>query len=91
MARVCVEEGRLEVVQAQHLYSSSATERGQQAHLSVEKDKDNCWTLHAEPGVAIDGFIVRRRVGQPWGWVLTALAGVSTAIWGLDRWRRRRS
>jgi len=90
-ARVCVEGKRLEVVQAQHLNSSNPAERAQQARLTVEGDKDNCWTLHAEPGVAIDGFIVRRQAGRPWGWVLAAMAGVSAAIWRLDRWRRRRS
>jgi hypothetical protein len=80
-ARVCVGGGRVEVVRAPG--------SDQEARLTVEKGDDGCLTLRAEAGVAIDGFIVRRRSSQLWAWALVLLVGVVATVRGLRLWRRR--
>jgi hypothetical protein len=66
-AHVCVEGGGLEVVRA-------PGDDGE-ARLTIEKGDDGCWTLRAEAGVTIDGFVVRRGSSNWWKWVLVALVG----------------
>jgi hypothetical protein len=82
-ARVCVEGGPFEVVRAP---GSDA-----QAQITIGKDQDGCLNLHADPGVAIDGFVVGRRSRPPWLLALIALIGVPALGWGLFRWRHRTS
>jgi hypothetical protein len=76
-ARVCVEGGRFEVVRVPG--------SDQQARLTVEKGDGGCKTLRAEVGVAIDGFIVRRRSDSSWRWALVVLVSVLVIGWGLHR------
>jgi hypothetical protein len=76
-ARVCVSGGSLKVLRAPG--------SDQKAQLSIEKDSDGCYTLRAEAGVGIDGFVVRRRSSNVWKWVLAALVGVGL---GWRYWKR---
>jgi len=80
-ARVCVSGGKLKVVRA------PGTD--QQARITVEKAEDGCMTLHAAPGAAIDGFVVRREPSRLIQWMLVMLAGSVAAARGWRLWRQR--
>jgi hypothetical protein len=80
-ARVCVEGGRFEVVRAPG--------QNQQAQLTLEQDEDGCLTLHAQAGVAIDGFVVRRKSSPLWPWALILLVGGVLTASGVWVWRQR--
>jgi len=69
---VCVEGGRLEVRRAPGSDES--------AKLTLENQADGCLRLAAEPGVAIDGFVVRDESGRWVGWV--ALAALLVVLGG---------
>ncbi len=80
-ARVCVSGGQLKIVRA------PGTD--EQARITVEREQDSCMTLHAAPGAAIDGFVVRREPNRLMQWALVALVGSVAAARGWRLWRQR--
>jgi hypothetical protein len=90
-AYLCVAGDRFEVVRApgKDQASRAGPVRAQQAQLTIERGADGCLTLHAEAGVAVDGFIVRRGSSQTWIWALVVGIGVVGIGWGMRHWRRR--
>ncbi len=75
-AHVCVQGGQLQLVRAP---GADAAPR-----LTLAPAKDGCWTLRAEPGATVDGFIVHPRSGIPWGWGLAIITALALAVGG---WR----
>jgi hypothetical protein len=80
-ARACIGEAGFEVQRV------AALDAG--AQITIKRGDDDCFTLHAEPGATVDGFVVGRKSGQPWGLVLLALAVIVGIGWGMWHWRRR--
>lgn len=74
-ARVCVDGDHLEVRYAPGTNGA--------ARLVVSDSDAGCFTLRAEPGVAIDGFVVRAEPGLPWKGAFLALIGIMAAAWYL--------
>jgi hypothetical protein len=82
-ARICVEGGDLNVVRA------PASDEG--ADITVDRGDDGCLTVYAEPGVAIDAFVVGGESNPPWAMALVAVAVILLIGWAFWRWRRRAS
>ena len=80
-ARICVEENQFEVLQA----PASDPE----AQVTIEQGDDGCLTLYADPGAAIDGFVVGRQPGRPWMWALAIFPAIFVFGWATWRSRRR--
>jgi hypothetical protein len=72
-AQLCVGGDRLEVIHA--------PDSSDEAQLIVSERDGNCYSLLAEPGVAIDGFIVRQKSGPPWLGGFIAAIGIVAAAW----------
>ena len=88
-ARVCVEGAKLEVRRAPESERSRLIERKPQARLTVTKEDHDCYRLQADPGVAIDGFVVRRNSTSIWMWSALVLVSVVVVGGGLHLWRRQ--
>jgi hypothetical protein len=77
-ARVCIEGSRLQLV--------PAPDSDPDARYTLEKDDNDCYTLSADPGFAVDGFIVlRSSCPRVLGYLLfvgaVALGWIARRIW----------
>jgi len=80
-ARVCVAGEQFQVLSVQRA--------DQGGRVSIEKGEDGCFTLRAEAGATIDGFVVRSEPSRWWVWLLVLVVGGGVLGWGIQRWRRR--
>jgi hypothetical protein len=81
IAHACVEENEFKVLQA--------PASNPEAQVTVERGDDGCLTMYADPGAAIDGFVVDRESGRPWMWALAILPAIFFFGWAAWRSRRR--
>jgi hypothetical protein len=77
--RLCVEGGKLEVKRVPGV--------GEQAQLTIEDTGNGCFKLVAEPGVAIDGFVVRGSLEQGLVEIMVVLLAMLLVSTGLYRRR----
>lgn len=90
-ANVCVNGSRFEVLRFSRSDPSSTVGPDHRARLAVESIGDGCFTLLADPGVTIDGFVVRRKPDRLRVWTLIILASVAAVGAGWVYRRRRMS
>ena len=83
-ARLCIEGSKLQIVRAPG--------SDHDARFTMEEEEDGCFTLSAEPGFAVDGFVVSRGSGQSWALVLIIVAISAVFGWiGWKTWQRGKS
>jgi hypothetical protein len=80
-ARVCIEGSRLQIV--------PAPDSDPDARYTLEKDAGNCYTLSADPGFAVDGFLVSRSSQPRALGVLVFVGAVALGWMGRRIWKTR--